>query len=68
MRLVTIFYGDISYRGFVISSLLYERNINHNFINIDGEFILYFLQKREVIGFEAIKDYLEHYKYVFDLF
>lgn len=64
---ISLFYGSVDERGFLLSTLLYERHIDHEFFLIEGDFILSFQQRRDVFGFDRIKKYLEAYEYVFDM-
>jgi hypothetical protein len=65
----SIFYGNTEPLGYKISYLLLSRNIKHDFVLYDKDyvFVLETSSKiREFTGFEAIYDYIESYKYIYD--
>lgn len=64
-RLVT-FYGTVCKEGFVLSKLLIERRITHDFVLMDG-FLLHIQDVRHIDGFDRIRQYLERYEYFVDL-
>lgn len=65
----SIFYGDLSPRGYRLTYLLLQHKINHEFILFDHDYILCIethLRTREFMGFDQIKNYIEGYKYLFE--
>lgn len=64
----SVFYGDLSNKGYKISFLLMSRRIKHEFILYDDYyFIIKSLEReKELSGFEKIRDYIERYQYLLD--
>lgn len=62
-----VFYGDVGPRGYDITYLLMERRISHDFVIVDGDFLLSVQEIRDVQGYERIRRYLEEYQYIVDL-
>lgn len=64
----SVFYGDVSSKGYKISYLLIYRGIDHDFVIFDDYFlVIKTLNKvRELSGFEQICDYIEKYQYIYD--
>jgi hypothetical protein len=65
-RVLVTFYGTVCEKGYVISQLLMERSIIHDFILLD-DFILSLYQIRDISGFDRIRTYLESYEYIADI-
>ena len=64
-RLVT-FYGTLCEKGYVISYLLIDKRIQHDFV-ITDDFILSVHKIRDIFGYENIAEYLERYQYIADI-
>lgn len=60
------YYGSICKKGYSISYLLMERKILHTFV-LSDDFILSLQDIRDVCNYEPICEYLEDYKYIYDL-
>jgi hypothetical protein len=61
------FLGGLDYRGYEVTYLLYEKQIEHDFIYIEDDYILRLHGLRDLQGFESIVEYLERYEYIADL-
>lgn len=64
--ILVTYYGTVCDKGYIISSLLMERRIVHEFVLLD-DFILSLHQIRDISGFDRIRAYLERYEYVADI-
>ncbi len=61
------FYGDTSRFGYKISHFLISHRIKHNFVYTEDYYILSVEKVIDITGPNKILEYLESYKYVFDL-
>jgi hypothetical protein len=64
-----IFYGNVDVKSFLISDLLISRNIKHDFILYDEEYIFIIStvnKKKEFCGFDEILSYIDSYRYMYD--
>lgn len=64
----SVFYGDVSDKGYRIAYLLISKGIQHDFIIFENYLLTIRTSKnvKELIGFDQICEYLEKYQYIFD--